>query len=100
MSDKLQSIFKVSCLGELAAEYIFFLFKVAESLLEPVLKLFLYQEICERLMKGTSSSVCNNLSEHPQLENVLQKEVCGFNSFIIKRYDKAILIENYSFYFK
>lgn len=57
--------------GDYAAEIVFFLFKVAESLLEPSLGLYVYQCVC--LQHDTTETedpglACSNLSSFPDLE--------------------------------
>lgn len=52
------------------AEIVFFLFKIGESMLEPTVRLYLYQGVCLRYYGNDTS--CSNLSSYPEREDLIQ----------------------------
>lgn len=56
--------------GEFAAEAIFFGFKVAEAMLDPSVRLYIYQTVCKEEFPVDAS--CYTLQESPERENHVQ----------------------------
>lgn len=78
-------------IGEFAAEITFFLFKIAESMLEPTVRLFIYEAVCLNefppqghrhwlyhhhgglaTASGGHDSTCKHLHRHPNRELIVQ----------------------------
>ncbi|XP_074641358.1 lysosomal proton-coupled steroid conjugate and bile acid symporter SLC46A3-like [Tubulanus polymorphus] len=57
--------------GAIVAEMVFLMYKSAESLLEPTVKLFIYQEVC--LIEYQDHGLCYSLRKHPIEEAHVQK---------------------------
>lgn len=58
------------------AEIVFFLFKIGESMLEPTVRLYLYQGVCLRYYGNDTS--CSNLSSYPERENLIQVAAANY----------------------
>ncbi len=56
-------------LGEYAAEILFFLFKISEAMLEPSIRLFIYETVC---LQDHDPSTCAKLNAHPEEEALVQ----------------------------
>jgi len=81
-------------LGDFAAEITFFLFKIAESMLEPTVRLFIYEAIClnhfppkhhhhDDLMTShhsndTLADTCSHLSLHPSRQLIVQHSAAQY----------------------
>lgn len=61
---------------EHVAEVVFFLFKVGESMLEPSVRLYLYQGVC--LQHYANDSSCSNLSSYPDREDRVQVAAANY----------------------
>lgn len=57
--------------AHLVAESIFFLFKIGEALLEPSVRLFIYQSVCTQEYPNDTS--CNHLHQYPDREDHVQR---------------------------
>jgi len=68
--------------GDHAAEIVFFLFKMSESLLEPSLGLYIYQCVCLDYDRSTSDAgeACNNLTHFPERERQVWQAECTVNT--------------------
>ena len=61
------------------AEVVFFTFKVGESMLEPSVRLYLYQGVCLRIYSWKEDPSClYNLSSYPDREDVVQREAANY----------------------
>lgn len=58
------------------AEIVFFLFKIGESMLEPTVRLYLYQGVCLRYYGNDTS--CSNLSSYPEREDRIQVAAANY----------------------
>ena len=63
-------------LGEYAAEVIFLFSKFGEALLEPTLRLFIYEAVC--LNQYPSRDLCANLHRYPAQELVVQNSASRY----------------------
>ncbi|KAK2150370.1 hypothetical protein LSH36_408g00027 [Paralvinella palmiformis] len=62
--------------GSYAAEIIFFLFKVSESMLEPSVRLYIYEAVC--LQEVNSHHRCRFLDRYPQYEHLIQSKAAQY----------------------
>ncbi|ESO06645.1 hypothetical protein HELRODRAFT_160835 [Helobdella robusta] len=64
------------------AEIIFFIFKIGESILEPAMRLYIYNQLCLRLLPeagvAENGDVCGEASSRPDIEDKLQKETAVY----------------------
>ena len=58
------------------AEVIFFLFKIGESMLEPSVRLYIYQGVC--LANYSTDDSCYNLSAYPDREAAVQRQAADY----------------------
>lgn len=58
------------------AESIFFLFKIGEALLEPSIRLYIYQAVC--IQEFPNDTTCINLHKFPESENKVQRLAAGY----------------------
>ena len=65
-----------SVLGVYAAEVIFFLFKFGEAILEPTLRVYIYEAVC--FNHFPFSDICTHLHLHPARELVVQHSASRF----------------------
>ena len=89
---KMVQLIQKTFIGEFAAEITFFLFKIAEALLEPTIRLFIYEAVCLNefpprghrhwlyhhhsaglvTASGSHDSTCAHLHHHPNRELIVQ----------------------------
>jgi len=89
---KVVKLLQRTFIGEFAAEITFFLFKIAESMLEPTVRLFIYEAVCLNefpphghrhwlyhhhsaglaTASGGHDSTCKHLHHHPNRELIVQ----------------------------
>jgi len=62
--------------GEYAAELLFFLFKVGESLLEPTLRMYIYDGVC--MNHFPDDDICSNLHLLPDKELIVQNSASRY----------------------
>ena len=62
--------------GSYAAEIIFFLFKISESMLEPSVRLYIYEAVC--LQEVNSHHRCKFLDRYPQYEHQIQSKAAQY----------------------
>ena len=81
MAGAFQVIYSVQAgiLGSYAAEMIFFIFKVAESMLEPSTRLYIYEAVC--LQEVDSRHRCKYLEQYPEYEHLVQSTAAKYLMF-------------------
>lgn len=62
--------------AHLVAESIFFMFKIGEALLEPSLRLFIYQSVC--IQEYPNDTSCDHLHQYPDRENHVQHVAAAY----------------------
>ena len=62
--------------SHLVAELIFFFFKIGEALLEPSLRLYIYQEVCSH--EYPNDTTCFHLRHFPDREELVQKNAATY----------------------
>lgn len=77
-------------LSNYMVDIVFFLFKVSDSMLEPSVRLYIYQESCT---EGYNDSTCRHLEDFPEREEKVQVNFVS----AIYLYAVTVIIESCSF---
>jgi hypothetical protein len=81
-------------IGDYAAEAVFFLFKMGESLLEPSLGLYIYQCVCldHDRMTTNPGEACHNLSQYPEVERQVINQLGGERKITWRSWNSIICL--------